>query len=360
MLFDDFMAQRTGFVYPNTKVSYDREMDLIRRRFAGAEVFVLDPTALAMALNVVFGKPSSVLAALPFVRLPFPKTFIEWSTQDARAATADLGSPNRQREGATTQLERVGFLFSEDPERPGVLLAEYVCRQVDPRSRRTITDLSGQRASILIPQEDPRTLTERWRALGEKEEEDEPRRSREKVRIDDDIRGKARDHYRLVLENQAEAEALMELHGRARLHRHPEMERLRRSMELLMGAAQMEQYEQGQRREVRQMLDYALAALILLNTRNAVETEKVPAPEKLNRIRMKKKQLPLVGHQIVKLKLTRTQLERIRAGGSGMDRSIRGTLVLGHFKVRQTGIFWWNAHARRGYGAVSNRYQVGA
>src|SRR5690606_7069330 len=99
-------------------------------------------------------------------------------------------------------------------------------------------------------------------------------------------------------------------------------------------------------REMRRLfLMQILPALILLNCRNAVDVEKVPAPEKLNKQRAKKGRAPVAEHHLVKVHLSPTRKKVYEARG-GTARNVRGGLVMGHFKVRKGGIFWWSPHWR--------------
>jgi len=84
-----------------------------------------------------------------------------------------------------------------------------------------------------------------------------------------------------------------------------------------------------------------------------VETERVGVSPKLNRNRAAKGRPPLVEHLVVRMRLSPRAKASGHERGWGGSGASRGTLVMGHFKVRKSGIFWWSPHARRGYGAVT-------
>ena len=114
MLFVDLAEQVNSPGEDPRKVFAARAMMPFVKRIATAELFVLDPTATEMGVNVFLSKPSSMLAALPFVRLPAPQVWIEFSNTAARAALAKLGNDNQWREGGVF-IERTGFLLTEAP-----------------------------------------------------------------------------------------------------------------------------------------------------------------------------------------------------------------------------------------------------
>jgi len=115
-----------------------------------------------------------------------------------------------------------------------------------------------------------------------------------------------------------------------------------------IGAAKVLDIEQAQAREMtRLLLTFALPALILLNTRNAVRTTETPASAKLNRARRARGKPPLCTYHSVTIHLDATGHGE-GPDGTGSRRAAAATLVAGHFKVRKSGIFWWSPHARSG------------
>jgi hypothetical protein len=102
------------------------------------------------------------------------------------------------------------------------------------------------------------------------------------------------------------------------------------------------------------------AALLMMNSRNAVERQPSEPMERLNRKRTKLGKLPLLSYTTVKLALSRVQANR-SSDGSGRS-GVRAHLVRGHFKIRKTGVFWWSHYVRgTAPGAVKHRaYEVAA
>jgi hypothetical protein len=103
---------------------------------------------------------------------------------------------------------------------------------------------------------------------------------------------------------------------------------------------------------------FLVAMLGLLNTRNVVQMEEVNK-DKHNVKRIKQGKLPLFSHKLLKIRHT---MMRSASSGSAehQHRDLRLHFVSGHFKVRKSGVFWWNMHAR-GMGAkgfIDKDYEV--
>jgi hypothetical protein len=101
--------------------------------------------------------------------------------------------------------------------------------------------------------------------------------------------------------------------------------------------------------------------ITLLNSRNCTTTAPV-SMAKLNKARAKRngKKPPLLDYTTVNLTMSRA---RARAGeASGLSReAMRQHLVRGHFKVRASGVYWWNAFVRGDKPAgPRERYEVRA
>lgn len=89
------------------------------------------------------------------------------------------------------------------------------------------------------------------------------------------------------------------------------------------------------------VMGHLFATLILMNAKNSVELTKVEAPEKLNKARRKQGKGELLPYSTVDIKLSKSQ-ERAVAEGRITRAEARRHPVRGHFKVRASGVFWWN------------------
>jgi hypothetical protein len=89
---------------------------------------------------------------------------------------------------------------------------------------------------------------------------------------------------------------------------------------------------------------FIIAFLILLNTKNGVTYSKEDR-SRLNLSRQKQGKPPLRDFQITKINLAQ-HAERQGILGSAAREKCRQHYVRGHFKVRQTGVYWWSPFVR--------------
>jgi hypothetical protein len=104
---------------------------------------------------------------------------------------------------------------------------------------------------------------------------------------------------------------------------------------------------------------FQLAVLGLLNARNATETVMVDQV-RLNRARFKRGKAPLMEHKI--LKIAHRQVQRVYPDGArhATHAPMRGHFVMGHWKVRKSGIYFWRPFARGHFdhGTVTKDYRL--
>ena len=104
---------------------------------------------------------------------------------------------------------------------------------------------------------------------------------------------------------------------------------------------------------------YWLAAIVLMNSRNAVATEASDL-ERLNRARSKRGKPELLSHTICRISPRLKQRMAHDRRAEGDERTIRSHFVRGHFKTRKSGVFWWSPFFRAGSqpGLVTKDYRV--
>lgn len=332
MLIDDFKTFETGMTYPSG-YRHDLAFRGIKSRISEAEVFVLDRDAVAMAAGVALSKPSSTLSALPWIRLPFERMWVEFSNQELRDAMANLGSPNKKPAATVSEIVRTGFLVQKDAKKDRLVI-EYI--HEDKIDGRKLTDLCPvymtfdlDPPEILSEEDIPQVADLEFDTMG--------------------ARGKVQRHIRAVHEDPREAHADDLLNDRYRWLPHPDMTLVRDNLVELASEQQAQETEANQAREMKRLVNLVLIPiLILMSCPNAVATQTV-SNEKLNKSRRKKGKPELEDYRLVKMSLSKARRRVVEgAAVASGARSITGSLVMGHFKVRKTGVFWWNPHSRSG------------
>lgn len=102
-----------------------------------------------------------------------------------------------------------------------------------------------------------------------------------------------------------------------------------------------------------------LAVMALLNAKNGATSEYRPAPEKLNRARLKAGKTVLADFHQLTLRVGPRAAGEPR--GTAAERAaMRAHTVRGHFKIRRTGIYWWRPFIRGDVagGFADKRYKV--
>jgi hypothetical protein len=100
------------------------------------------------------------------------------------------------------------------------------------------------------------------------------------------------------------------------------------------------------------------AFLTMLNAKNGLERQPVEDLSKLNRCRAKRGKPPLCEFIVTRLALSNNAARSAQAHGISREAA-RRHMVRGHFKARASGIFWWHPHLR-GHGAMAERQRYEA
>ena len=109
---------------------------------------------------------------------------------------------------------------------------------------------------------------------------------------------------------------------------------------------------------LRGKVQFTLAAIATLNSRNLVSVADPEDLSRLNRARAKNKKAPLLSFRTVRVSLSAARTRRAQSDGNG---PMPLHIVRGHFKVRKSGIYWWSPFWRgdAAAGVVSRKgYEV--
>jgi hypothetical protein len=280
--------------------------------------FALEPSAIAAVQNVAAMKPSSIEAALSFVKLPAPLTWIEWPDaprQEIRER--DYGQLRRDpifEKVKTYPTKRVGILAEDLGDGDFAIRVAYKSN-LPETGEDEINFCFGRgvfNAAASIPSKDELdgfTVDPTAEALIRKPEEMDAWR---------------RLAFRFSYEPIPEAIPYI-----AMMAQSP--------------GATVDQLMTGDSTDVMDEALFSLACLILFNTRNGVEHREVDL-RKLNKARGRSGRMPLLEYRATHLRLGRAAQRGIAE--SGWSGSLIGHFQRGHFKVRDNGLFWWNGHFR--------------
>lgn len=330
MLCDDLIASDSPVVPPELKAD-----------IAAAQKFVLSANAVAMVDHVSKFRPSSVAKAVPVIRSPYGLVWVEWREADRLAC-----DPRKEQffDNGKETPERIGFLVNADP---------------DKQARWTVTmawshRTQGINSPLLQVWADwtaSPNLLGGMSMLGDPVEEIQRR-------LSEGVSESTRKRYLAVLKSDEEISALRELSKRCMLFPSTYHVEILNALASRVGQERLFSALHETWTEVGEEIPFIVSSFILLNCRNGIEADEVSPPEKLNKARIRRGKPPLMAHKVLR---TTFGGGRLRAGQTeGMsDAQIRAHFVKGHFKVRQTGVFWWTPHVRgKGPHFIHKDYEV--
>jgi hypothetical protein len=321
MLADEILAAVNS---PVDQVYYGA-ISMLGDAISRAKRFDLSPGVIVTAYTVAGSSLRAQIRALPLCRLPFEFVWMEWPGSDSSYASFQ---------------EKTDTALAPPPQRVGVLIHTDDSRQVGSMTFAWSHRQHGLNAC-------PIGCFFDWRENGEEVGDV----SRDLFRA---TGGSEEDLKRIIIEQnkgmpqiKATSDA-QQLEDRSRFgfHVSPAFERWARATILQHGSLpgpgtpvwrQWMGDIKGEPGKVRSIL-------MLLNSRNLTEQQDVPAPERLNKQRVKSGKLPLAEHTIVRIKLSHALQQR--AGLAGQREASRLHAVRGHFKTRNGKLYWWSDHVR--------------
>lgn len=296
----------------------DRLIGAIRE----AHRFVVEKDLAAGADDLRVSKPTAFARILPLLRLPFETTWIEVCHQDRPIFSTDF----ERVDGLSEGVSRVGVLIRE--RAPLQWLVHLFWKFQNGRVTASVmaTDLDLRAEG---PRQDgsPRSVHPSYRGLPDPEIEA--------------VRWLERSGE--LMPSLFHVEALHEI------SRHPK------------GKATLAELGRLAAADWSAEIPFWMAVVALLNSRNVVAIEEQTPPEKLNRARVKKGALPLLGYSTCAIagRLKRRIADDERRVGEALG-GMRAHFVRGHFKVRRGGVFWWSPFIRgdTAAGFVSKDYRL--
>lgn len=341
-LADDLIAAAVRLPPDIPKLKH--QFVFVADKIRSAQRFVVAQDARDAIRALLTSRPSSLVTALAFARLPYERCWFEWEPpQDAgpihpgQLKVAKVGALFEQIGGPLELSFFTAWKFHEDAQQPfGSQLARDYPRYKDAANFGMSSIQAGFDFSNF---EKPPSMLGKPEWMQRKLTALESRASLQATRDD------KRNAVKWALKSDEEYAALLAIEHRC-------FYRIMREIggdELLMMAGQMGggEYVSSAIKDVSDELGHMIATLVLMNSKNCVEVKSVEPPAKLNKARRKQGKTELLPYSTVEITLNRAA-QRASAAASDAEReAMRLHLVRGHFKVRKTGVFWWH-HFMRG------------
>jgi hypothetical protein len=321
-----------------------REFDYVAGKIQTAQRFVISPDVRGAIRSLLSSRPSSLLAAAKFARLPYSRCWFEWIPPGE--ANLHPGQVEVKRCGAIMEpYGDQGFTVFTAWEFNKAALIKSVenepelLKLVDVAPRFGFSSVLG--AYDFADFEQPTKMAldgpSRWFRLRELEREELPT-----------MRDDVRNGIRFAINNDEEWAALKLLETRSAFRVHWETHGAEKIAEQQWTTGSVSSVVH----DVQDEMGHLFATLILMNAKNCVQIAKSEPATQLNKARRKRGKTELLPYSTVHIELTKSQQRAVDSGRISREEA-RRHLVRGHFKVRATGVFWWNetwrGNAARGF-----------
>jgi hypothetical protein len=327
-LLDTLLAARGGMIDTAMRGAITTLGDLLQN----AQCFTLSDDVAAICTDVCRSRPSSILGAIDLTRAPYPLTWVEWAPSQRHGAV-DNHKPIPRRQGALLVTNNAGskgyfiqaWVHGQDEVslNPLALIFDWDSTSAEPVSAQYARMIglnpasASNRAAALHAEIAAQPLPGRWA------------------------------HHAA---SDKERHAVVELELRATLVPLTFCLEFIAAAGIRPGTAPFESYCNDLGGE----LPFIEAFLLLLNSRNTVVEQTRDDYSRLNRARAKAKKPPLREFINTRIRLSQVQANRAQAIAPGDRRAARAHTVRAHFKVRRSGVYFWNSHLR-GQGKLLER-----
>lgn len=339
MLADDVIAypRTTRFkeiVLPAQYPGYEA----LAHDVANAERFVLRRDAVLTIHSISAISMSRITPALQICRMPFPKMWVEFVYQD-REDYYQMANVALNNLATASSPSRLGFYLEQTDDTGRVIDCTIVWRHLKDRNVGGESIVIGG-FSIKIDTTPGVQITDEVRA-------NFARAMANPTALEKEF------SLARAFDDPIDREAALELETRISMQCATYM----LPFWVFMTRHHPEEMEELRKHAVFDCLQewrFIIGLLTVINSRNVVNYSDPITYEKLNKQRAKK-DLPLMhNHREIRLALSRVQRNRT---GSGEHIDVKAHTVMGHWKLRRSGLFWWSPHIR-GSGPVRMRPYV--
>lgn len=343
ILADDIIDAAAG---PN---DFHGMLGSLARALVRCERFVLSDDVAVAGYDLATARPSSVLLAMERCRAPYPSTWIEWNGHVSTKMGWGLTPKGHEDEAFSRYVPtRLGCLVESDAQgqRGEMTFAWKVAELGVCMSGVSLQfDFAGQ--------------VERRFEEGAARAFVRGVVSKERAMTDADVSAfiKNVSCWRAAANDPVQLDAARELAGYSMPWMSSHADRFFQHMELTNPDA-LRPIVKAWMGDIQGECAAMSAFLLLMNAPNALTSEQGPNVDKLNRARAKRGRPQLLSHRVTRLRVSAARMRDAKASGMTAAQ-MRAHLVRGHFKVRQTGVFWWTPFVRGTHGTVErSRYEV--
>lgn len=306
-----------------------------------AEIFDFDASAAIACAQLARSKPSSLVEATKFCRVPFKSVWIEWSPA-ALSGLGKFGENWTDEHKAEVEIpNKMGCLvqcLDETNKRFGLAFAWDV-----PTSKlNRIGDAEQRRMAAECPVNVcPFGFVVNWH------DGSMPSDMREMIAV---MSGRIDKELALVgnrkkyVSDEKELAAIKTLLANRVPCRVPYCTKFIDHVQQTGGNLALERLQRASAYDLDGEYDNVIAMLCLLNSKNCVSFQK-PELEKLNKARKKRGKEPFLVHSKVTINLSKAAARHATQAGATASE-IRQHIVRGHFKIRSGGVFWWRPFLR--------------
>jgi len=336
-LYDTIMSKPGTF----TDKAYQGCYSVICPVMRGAQCFDISDNVVDICDNLTNTRPSTVMSALPMLRMPYQKIWLEWTHADHRKGVpSSNGKPVPQKMGC--------YIESDSTGSKGVVVFFWRHNKLHDLPPG-LDELSINPVGVVFDwsQEPGKPPREQYADLFLGNSglpiKVHPQQGYEAHR-DAMVKGAK---WRKFASEEKEVRAFMALQARSDVVPLLQFHELYEACgdSLLPGGHLYESFVGDLAGE----FSFIESFILMLNSKNTIIEQRREDLSRLNKARAKNRRPPLREFTTTHIRLSRVQGNRHGIRGGGWHESARQHMVRGHFKLRRSGVYWWSAHPR-GFG----------
>lgn len=293
-----------------------------------AQKFSFEGRTIEAAVSIAERQPENLLDCLPWARLPFNETWIEYAMpQSIVKNTVPSGKP---------VVHKIGLL--------------YTCKE--PANQAGVINVFYKNSTLQIVTMSAYHLLFDWTGAFGLRAEQATLFRKSAIELSTQYGTFASEHYSNVKSQDAAVRLHLDIYG---AHLDSAIDPTENGWDGFSNQELLEYLDQD-RDNVMSNIGMSLACILLINCRSGVVVEDVNVKH-INKGRLQRRYRPYFEHKTVTLEIFKTKKIQ-RADGNRADS--RAHWVMGHFKRRSTGVFWWSPHVRgdSSKGWIEKDYEV--